>query len=351
MLDVMRKDGWNFDGALNKYGRPCTGNCAIYGDNGPVPYTPVNNPFAPPTSPERYSPLVETNGKGFSFSQAHVTPHIGRAPFQILTTPRFSQEEIDARTIDNPMYDLQAGGAAAIEEVRITGKSDYRKTVIEFMNNKINLAGGLIMRLREAYKLSLEQQLMYHVGYTTVEHDSIILTWREKIRFDLVRPTTVVQGMGDMEINSFKRPNEGTGKMSALDWNPYIRTMPHSEYPSGSGCICTVVSEYVDAFVDDQYGIPSFKTSWKFAPGSSKVEPGTTPAKEIVLEFDNMSQLRDLCGESRIWGGMHFQASVPASYQLCEGIGARAYLNCSRSLLPGPVGTLFDDAEVYDPSA
>ena len=34
-----------------------------------------------------------------------------------------------------------------------------------FMDNKINIAGGMIMRLRGKYKLSLEAQVFYHYGY------------------------------------------------------------------------------------------------------------------------------------------------------------------------------------------
>jgi hypothetical protein len=350
MLKVMKTDGWNFDGSTALDGRKCTANCIIYGDNGASGYAPVNNPFTPPEDPTRWQPLLEHNGHGFVVAQGHVTPHISEVPLQIFQEPLFTRQDIDSRVLPNPDYNLADEADVAIKEVRRTGKNDFRKTAVEFFDNKINLAGGLIVRLREEYRMSLEQQLMYHVGYTTVEHDSIVLAWKEKIKHDLIRPTTVVQSMGNQDIFSYKGPFEGSGRLKARDWQPYIRTMPHAEYPSGSGCICTVVAEYVDAFVYDQFGDPTFATTWDFPVGSSKIEPGVTPAKPIRLDFNSMTELRDMCGETRKWGGMHFRASVPDSYQLCGNIGAKAYSGWARQLYPGDVNELFDGAEPYIPN-
>jgi hypothetical protein len=350
MLKVMKTDGWNFDGSTALDGRKCTANCIIYGDNGASGYAPVNNPFTPPEDPTRWQPLLEHNGHGFVVAQGHVTPHISEVPLQIVQEPLFTRQDIDSRVLPNPDYNLADEADAAIKEVRRTGKSDFRKTTVEFFDNKINLAGGLIMRLREEYRMSLEQQLMYHVGYTTVEHDSIILAWKEKIKHDLIRPTTVVQSRGNQDIFSYKGPFEGSGRLKARDWQPYIRTMPHAEYPSASGCICTVVADYVDAFVYDQFGDPTFATTWDFPVGSSKIEPGVTPATPIRLHLNSMTELRNMCGETRKWGGMHFRASVPDSYQLCGNIGAKAYSGWARQLYPGDVNELFDGAEPYIPN-
>lgn len=65
--------------------------------------------------------------------------------------------------------------------------------MMQFMDNKINLAGGMITRLRDTYSLSLEAQIYYHYGYTSSEHDAVLLSWKEKVAHNLVRPTTTVQ--------------------------------------------------------------------------------------------------------------------------------------------------------------
>merc|ERR1711972_110407 len=43
------------------------------------------------------------------------------------------------------------------------------------------------------------------------------------------------------------------------------------------------------------------------------------------IGLDSLSQLSDLCGESRLWGGMHFTAAVPADIEVCDGIGSAGY--------------------------
>jgi hypothetical protein len=103
--------------------------------------------------------------------------------------------------------------------------------------------------------LSLEAQVFYHYGYTSSEHDVVLLAWKEKVRHDLIRPTSLVQALGDEEVTSF------AGMHKAKDWAPYIREMPHAEYPSGSGCICLAVAQFIDAFLSDQYGDASIETT------------------------------------------------------------------------------------------
>lgn len=55
---------------------------------------------------------------------------------------------------------------------------------------------------------------------------------------------------GDTEVETYAGPGEGVQTIKASEWEPYIRTMPHSEFPSASACMCkvqyTVVQEHGD---------------------------------------------------------------------------------------------------------
>ena len=230
--------------------------------------------------------------------------------------------------------------------------------MVEFMDNKINIAGGMIMRLRGmsfyyetnqailysfhidffffsiyllgAYDLSLEAQVFYHYGYTSTELDVVILAWKEKVRHDLIRPTTLVQALGDRQVQSF------AGTHLARDWVPYIRVMPHAEYPSGSGCICLGIAQFIDAFLQSQYRDDSIMTEWMF---DSLDDP---------VVFNSMMDLANVCGESRLWGGMHFTAAVPDSYELCDEVGTLGYTNLMVPLLGGSdYHDLLDGTERY----
>ena len=111
--------------------------------------------------------------------------------------------------------------------------------------------------------------------------------------------------------------------------------MPHAEYPSGSGCICLAVAQFIDAFLMDQYDTNSIETIWDFG---DVIEPVT---------FSTMSDLKDVCGESRLWGGMHFAASVPDSYELCDGVGTKGYTDLMVPLLgDGTYAELMDSSKV-----
>ena len=75
--------------------------------------------------------------------------------------------------------------------------------------------------------------------------DAIVIAWREKIAHNKVRPTTVVHELlGNEVVNTYGGPNRGGPRdIPAKEWQPFIRTMPHAEYPSASACICTSYSE------------------------------------------------------------------------------------------------------------
>lgn len=42
------------------------------------------------------------------------------------------------------------------------------------------------------------------------------------------------------------------------------------------------------------------------------------------LQFDDMSDLRYQCGQSRLWAGLHFTASVDTSEMQCSELGSLA---------------------------
>ena len=47
--------------------------------------------------------------------------------------------------------------------------------------------------------------------------------------------------LGDELVETYAGPDRGVATIKAEEWQPFIRTMPHSEYPSASSCICEVI--------------------------------------------------------------------------------------------------------------
>ena len=60
--------------------------------------------------------------------------------------------------------------------------------------------------------------------------------------------------------------------------------------------------------------------------GSSRVEPGLTPATDLVLgPWNTWTDFANECATSRFWAGVHFLASLPAGQAIGTPIGDLAY--------------------------
>ena len=90
-------------------------------------------------------------------------------------------------------------------------------------------------------------------------------------------------------------------------WSPYQPTTsptpPFPEYSSGHSNFSAAAAEVLKLFT----GSDRFGDSVTFPVGSSKVEPGTVPATDLVLSWATFSEAADQAGMSRRYGGIHFE--------------------------------------------
>jgi len=313
------RDGWNSLGDLDRDGDDCTANQRPFRD------TTSYSPFAgapggsaqDPATWTRWQALEEDTDEGFFFFQEHVTPHIGtKAKMRVI-----SDADRAARTAPAPNYDYPAEANLAIQ--RVSALTDRLKAEVEWYDDKLNVLITIFGTLMHTQKFkSFEHGCAYLVGYTNSEYDATVVVWKEKRAHDLIRPTSWIQeNFKDDEFLSYAGPYEGIQTIRGKDWVPYKRVMPHSEYPSGSACICKSIQQFTDAFMLRSHGEASIGISATFPAGSSYVEPGFTPAADVPLSYATMTDMANTCGRSRIDGGMHFTKSVPAAEALCDGIG------------------------------
>ena len=50
-----------------------------------------------------------------------------------------------------------------------------------------------------------------------------------------------------------------------------------------------------------------------------------TPKSDVTLTFSSIDEFITLCGKSRQYAGVHFEASVTAGKKLCGQVGAKCY--------------------------
>ena len=159
-----------------------------------------------------------------------------------------------------------------------------------------------------------------------VLYEAVLASWKEKVRLDKIRPTTWIHdNLGETPIFSYLGPTEKTaGSLPANEWQPYIRVMPHAEFPSGSSCLCSAFAASLIATTgsDNFTATIGGPLQVTIQANSSFIEEGM-PTEDVVLSFNSWTEISERCGSSRLDGGMHFTASVPKGVELCEDIGVK----------------------------
>lgn len=96
----------------------------------------------------------------------------------------------------------------------------------------------------------------------------------------------------------------------------------------------------------DETGVPVVQN---IPAGSSTNEPGVTPSNDLVFEYTKWSEIQEICGLSREYGGMHFSQAVNAGNKLCTGIAPKV-ADRAQMLLDGNAdGAMadFNDREIH----
>ena len=165
---------------------------------------------------------------------------------------------------------------------------------------------------------------MLHIA----QFDAGIVTWQEKTRHDAVRPITAIQYLyADETVPTFNgRTVQGS------EWQPYVITSDHPEYPSATTCFCAAQAEAWKRYHGGDDAIPDINGNGQpddlagvLRQGTSVHEPGITPRADLQVSFATWSEYKETCGDSRVWSGVHFRDAVDASLNVCGDIGAKAY--------------------------
>lgn len=225
-------DGWNQLGTLKPNGLACTYNCRNYTDC--TGFAPVNSPYDMPpfngNSNDRWQPLLEDNDRGFFYYQEHVTPHIGTtAAFRYLP-----ESERTTRVAAVPTYTSNRRREMRAVADRMAALDDIKKMQVEAFDNKVLIANSVFGAflgkvLNDGYQdaelgqpglvLSYERLVHFIAGYIATEYDSVIIAWKEKVKYDLIRPTsTIKRWQGGEKVITTWAPFQGTQTIQSSDF-------------------------------------------------------------------------------------------------------------------------------------
>ena len=95
--------------------------------------------------------------------------------------------------------------------------------------------------------------------------------------------------------------------MDGRNWIPYqpstFPTPPFPECSSGHSTFSAAGAEILKLFT----GSDAFGDSVTFLAGTSKIEPGHTPAHSLTLNWNTFTDAANQAGISRRFGGIHFE--------------------------------------------
>jgi hypothetical protein len=227
-----------------------------------------------------------------------------------------------------------AGYSEQVEEMLAlsAGLTDRDKAMVEYWSDGplSELPPGHWILLaefvsaRDEHTLDEDVKMMFAVSNALL--DASIAVWDCKRAFDYVRPITAVHFlMAGKEVRAWGGPNKGTQTIRGEDWRPFqtvnVPTPAFPEFSSGHSAFSAAAAEVLRLFT----GSDNFAASATIKAGSSKIEPGTVPATDVVLSWPTFSAAADEAGFSRRLGGIHFKEGDLQSRTMGRKIGAQAW--------------------------
>jgi hypothetical protein len=300
-------------------------------------YAPVNSPssFAvrvAPADPNRWQPLSYVNSSGDLVTQRFMGAQWGEVtPFAMSNGDQFRSQlqQLGPATYGSHEYEEQAEQLVAIS----AGLTDRQKMIAEYWSDGpyTEQPPGHWARFAQWVSVrdhhNLDDDVKMFFALSNAMFDAGIAAWDAKRAFDSVRPVTAISFLfRGKKIHGWGGPGKGTVEMDGSEWLPYqeatFPTPPFPDFVSGHSAYSAAAAEILKRWT----GSDRFGDSVTLAPGSSKIEPGITPAKSIVLEWTTFSDAADEAGLSRRYGGIHFKAADLGGRSVGRLAAAQAWL-------------------------
>ncbi len=294
-------------------------------------YVAVNPPEpGAVVDPNRWQPLLVSDGNGGSVVQKYTTPQWGLVtPFALSSGDEFRPgPPAQYSSTDHAAYLAQA-----IELINLSaGLTDEQKATAEYFADGPSsefppghwcLFAGYVSR-RDAHTISQDVKMFFALGNALL--DASIAAWDAKREYDSVRPITAIHYLFTVgvlgNISAWAGPCEGTQTIPASQWRPYqlatIVTPPFPEYFSGHSIYSAAGAQVLSSFTgNDTLGV-----SVTIPKDTFRGEPGCGPVNDVTLSFATFSDAADAAGMSRRWGGIHFRDGDLRGREIGRQVGA-----------------------------
>ena len=271
-------------------------------------YQPVNTPDLI-VDPNHWQPIRFSDGHGGTVVPAYIGPHWGLVrPFALNSGDQF-------RPPPPALFGSREYARQTDQILRLSAAlTDTQKVIAEYWADGPNselppghwiLFAQFVSR-RDGHDLDRDARLFFLVGNAVM--DAGIAAWDAKRAYDYVRPITAVHFLyAGMPVQAWAGPYQGKQWIDGANWLPYqpltFITPPFPEYVSGHSTFSASAAEVLRRFT----GSDHFHNQVIIRQGSSRIEPGLTPSRDITLRWPTFSAAAHESGVSRRYGGIHFK--------------------------------------------
>jgi len=351
---VLSTDGFNALGDAN--GRAY--NRLNYSDSTIPHYVPTNLPIPSiMVNPDRWQTNIAeifTNcssiqNRFYPRTQTFMTPQARNVHNQLIS-PEYVKKKLNTLwrgPTDTWAKNKQAYIAKTNQVLdTLASLTDAEKIQAEWFDNKLLSLGTIGSAAAEVYLPGadfFDQYFIFQFLVNEAIWTAVTIAWEAKNIFNAVRPYSSIRWINLKKpvnydnpqyynVTSYAGPFQGTRNFPADNWESYLTTEPHPEYPSGTTCVCHSWAASAALF----FGTDVLDFSYTFPAGSSYYEPGVTPHSPVTVFFPTFTEMANTCGLSRNWAGVHFLASIEESARVCPNIAEPAYKNLQK-LLKGDI--------------
>jgi len=296
-------------------------------DGSDYDYQPTNTPDEV-RDPNRWQPLRLPNGQ----VQKFLAPHWGRVtPFALTSASQFRPETAPA------FYEHRAFGwpyrRQALELLTLSARlSDREKMISEYWSDGPAtetppghwcLHAQFVSR-RDGHALEEDVKLFFALANAML--DASIAVWECKRTYDYVRPITAIRYLfKGQRVLAWAGPGRGAHYVFGEDWHPYqpahFPTPPFGEFVSGHSTFSAAGAEVLRLFTGGDH----FGGEVTLLAGSSRIEPGLTPASPVRLSWATFTEAADEAGMSRRYGGIHFADGDLQGRAMGRRVGAEVW--------------------------
>jgi hypothetical protein len=311
------------------------------GDISPGPYTDWSNYIAvnkpspvqvhnSVSNPDHWQPLTYTDSTGSLVLQKFSgVQWCFVSPFAMSKGEEFRPAvEPGPALFGSHEYEQQAEELIAIS----AGLTDKQKMIAEYWSDgpRSEQPPGhwalfaQFVSARDHHTLDDDVKMFFALSNAML--DASIAAWDAKRTYDSVRPLTAISYLyKGKKIRTWGGPGKGTVEMDGAQWLPYqlttFPTPPFPEYVSGHSTFSAAAARVLALWT----GSDHFGESVLLAAGSSKIEPGITPAQPIILSWQTFTDAAKEAGMSRRYGGIHFERADLAGQKLGLLVADRAW--------------------------